>query len=378
MIIAIDIRNIGKQRTGSEVVVLELTKNIVALDHKNEYLLLTDTNDETVLRNIKQDLSLADKKNVKIISLKAKNKFLWAAIAMPGFFRTHKVDIFHTEYILPFFIPRRVKVVTHIHDVSFRVYREMILKKDLFFLDRLIPRSIRRSDKIIAVSEFTKDEILKFYPMASGKIEVVPNSINIIVQEATPERIATIRKKYNLPEKFILYIGTLQPRKNLPTLIDAYAKIKDSLPGVKLVLAGNKKAHNFDEKIQTAIAKNNLNEDVGFPGFIDALDKSVVYQMARVFVFPSFYEGFGIPILEAMSVGTPVIASDIAPHREIAGEAVLFFKTNETERLAGQIENLVKDDVLHENFVKKGKEQAQKFSWVASAEKMLAIFEKID
>jgi len=378
MIIAIDIRNIGKQRTGSEVVVLELTKNILELDKKNEYLLLTDTDDEAVLKNIEQDLNLSDKKNARIVPLKAKNKFIWAAWAMPNFFRKNKIDIFHTEYILPFFIPRSVKVVTHIHDVSFKVYRQMILKKDLFFLDLLIPRSIRRSDKLVAVSQFTKDEILKFYPQAKDKVEVVFNSINLIAQEPTEELKGAIRKKYGLPEKFILYIGTLQPRKNIPVLVSAYAKIKDRIPGVKLVLAGDRRAHNFDDKIQAVLLKNDLVADVCFPGFIDTKDKSIVYRMAQVFVFPSFYEGFGIPILEAMSVGTPVIASDIAPHREVAEGAALFFNPIAKEELAVQIAKMVNDCVLQDDFAIRGKKQAQKFSWRSSAEKMVAIFESFD
>lgn len=378
MRIAIDIRNIGKQRTGSEVVVLELTKNILELDKKNEYLLLTDTADEVVLKNIKHDLNLGDKKNARIVSLEAKNKFVWVGWTMPRFFRNNKVDIFHTEYILPFFIPKDVKVVTHIHDVSFKVYRSMILKKDLFFLDMLIPRSIRRSDKIIAVSQFTKDEILRFYPEAKDKVEVVFNSINLIEQELTETLKKTIGEKYGLPEKFILYVGTLQPRKNVPVLVEAYAKIKNEIPGMKLVLAGSRRAHNFDGKIQTVLTENGLEEDVFFPGFIDAKDKSIVYKMARVFVFPSFYEGFGIPILEAMSVGTPVIASNIAPHKEVAGNAVLSFDPDSAKELAKECEALIKDDVLHNVLAAKGKEQAQKFSWKASAGRMLEIFESLD
>ena len=378
MKIGIDIRNIGKQRTGSESVVLELTKNILELDKKNEYLLLTDTDDALVLENVRHDLNLNDKKNARLISLKAQNKFIWALWTMPKFFLTNKIDIFHTEYILPLFIPGRVKVVTHIHDVSFKVYRQMILKKDLFFLDLLIPRSIRRSDKIIAVSQFTKDEILRFYPKAKNKIEVIFNSINLIISDSSKESREAIREKYNLPEKFILYIGTLQPRKNIPVLIDAYAKIKNEIPGVKLVLAGDRNAHNFDAHIQEALLKNNLSQDVIFPGFIDTKDKAIVCEMAEIFVFPSLYEGFGIPILEAMSVGTPVVASDIAPHREVAGEAALFFNPILAEELATQIKDIVKNPDLHDKLAARGKERSQKFSWRESAERMVAIFKSLD
>ena len=114
-----------------------------------------------------------------------------------------------------------------------------------------------------------------------------------------------------------MYIGTLQPRKNIPLLIEAYAKIKNKIPEIKLVLAGNKNGHNFDKKINEVLLKNDLNKDIIFAGFIDTIDKVVVYKMATVYVFPSFYEGFGIPILEAMSQGVPVLASDIPPHREL-------------------------------------------------------------
>lgn len=375
MKIAIDIRNIGKQRTGSEVVVLELTKNILRLDEENEYLLLTDTDDEVVLENIKKSLELSDKGKAQIISLKAKNKFIWAAWTLPRYMHKNKLDVFHTEYILPFFIPKNIKVVTHIHDVSFKVYREFILKRDLFFLDLLIPRSIKRSDKIIAVSQFTKDEIIKYYKINPHKIAVVFNSINIIEGVATEEKKKYVREKYNLPEKFILYIGTLQPRKNVSTLIEAYTKIKKQIPDIKLVLAGDRGAHNFDKKIDEVISKNNLtNEEVLFTGFIGTLDKSLVYQMAEVFVYPSFYEGFGIPILEAMSQGVAVVVSDIAPHREVAQEAGTYFPPASLDILADKLYNICINQQEKNRLIQLGLDRVTFFSWQKSAREMLEIF----
>ena len=374
MKIAIDIRNIGKQRTGSEVVVLELTKNILELDKINEYLLLTDSNDEKVLENINKDLNLSDKKNAQVVSLKAKNKFVWAAWTMPIFFRENKIDVFHTEYILPFFIPKAVKVVTHIHDVSFKAYRDMILRKDLFFLDLLIPRSIKRSDKVIAVSQFTKDEILKYYKVAESKIEVIFNSTNIVEREFNQEVKQMIKEKYKLPEKFILYLGTLQPRKNIPLLINAYGKIRGKIPGVKLVLAGNRRAHNFDKKIDEALAVNKLSKEVCFPGFIDTIDKSIVYKMAEVFVFPSFYEGFGIPILESMSQGVPVLASDISPHREVGVEEDMYFDPQSIDNLSDMLYNICVDKKKRENLIGLGLIKNHLFSWKESAQKMLNLF----
>lgn len=374
MKIAIDIRNIGKQRTGSEVVVLELTKNILELDRENEYLLLTDTDDERVLANIKKDLNLADKKNAQVVSIKASNKFIWAAWAMPRYFRKNKIDVFHNEYIVPFFIPKGVRVVTHIHDVSFKAYPQMILKRDLFFLDLLIPRSIRRSDKIIAVSQFTKEEIIKYYKVAADKIEVVFNSTNFTEEDLTQDFKKAVQTKYVLPGEYILYIGTLQPRKNIPLLIEAYARIKNKIPNVKLVLAGNRNAHNFDKKIDEVLSKNNLKDEVIFSGFIDTVDKKAVYKMAKVYVFPSFYEGFGIPILEAMSQGTAVLASDIAPHREVGIAADIYFNPNSIDNLSDMLYNICVDKEKRESLIELGLSKSKQFSWQKSAQKMLNIF----
>lgn len=377
MKIGIDIRNIGKQRTGSEVVVLELTKNILKLDSENEYLLLTDTTDDNILENIRKDLELDDKKNAKIVSLKARNKFIWAAWTMPIFMRKHRLDVFHTEYILPFFIPKNVKVVTHIHDVSFKAYPEMIMKKDLFFLNTLIPRSIKRSDKIIAVSDFTKNEIVKYYDTRPEKIDVIYNSINIIKNNESEIVANEIKEKYNLPEEYILYLGTLQPRKNVSILLEAYAEIKEKIPGIELVIAGDRKAHNFDKKIDEVINKKDLDKDIFFCGFVDARDKSLVYKMAKVFVFPSFYEGFGIPILEAMSQNTAVLASDIPPHREVARDAALYFEPNNLDELKEKLYTICIDENLRNKLIVLEKARIEVFSWEKSAKKLLEIYKSL-
>lgn len=376
MKIGIDIRNIGKQKTGSEVVVTELTKKLLELDEDNRYLLLTDTEDKRIIDKIRENLNLNGKSNFEIVSLKAWNKFIWAAWAMPRFMRKNKLDVFHTEYILPFFIPKETKVVVHIHDVSFKVYRKMIKKIDLFFLDLLIPLSIKRADKIVAVSEFTKEEIIKYYKVSPDKIEIVFNSINLSERKSDEIIYDEIRKKYNLPENFILYIGTLQPRKNIPILIEAFGKIRKELPEFKLIIAGNKKAHNFDFKIDESIKKSELKEgdDIVFTGFIEVADKTIVYKMAKVFVYPSFYEGFGIPVLEAMSQGVPVLISDIGPHREVAGEAGSYFKPQDVDILADKLYNICVDKNKNKGLIELGLSRVSLFSWEKSAQKMLEIF----
>jgi glycosyltransferase involved in cell wall biosynthesis len=266
--------------------------------------------------------------------------------------------------------------------------------------------SLHRADKIIAVSEFTKNEIIKFYKIAPEKIAVAYNAVGDNFSEnISEEKLEEVRKKYTLPEKFILYLGTMQPRKNLSALIEAFAKIKKEFPPLEkgdkggfenlnssykslsdspfskgrelvLVLAGGK-GHNYDKKIDETIKENSLENEVIFPGFIDEEDKPAVYKLAEIFCFPSLYEGFGIPVLEAMVSGVPAIVSDIAPHREIAQDSVLYFNPESPDDLAEKLVQLLENEELKNDLILKEREQAQKFSWKKSAQKILEIFKNI-
>jgi glycosyltransferase involved in cell wall biosynthesis len=403
MKIGIDIRLIGKKQTGSEAVFFNLVKNLVQIDSQNKYLLFTDITGKETLDKIGSDLGIIGKSNFRIISLPTANKFTWNFWTLQKYLRKNPVDIYLTQYITPFFVPKKIRIITIIHDISFKVYRQFIKKSDLFFLNLLIPWSLKRADKIVAVSQFTRDEIIKYYKISEDKVDWIHNAVSEDFRQLadetkniSPEKLKQVKEKYNLPEKFILYIGTLQPRKNIPTLIEAYGKLigrlSSTLPFdetsavplragednmIKLVIAGGK-SHNFDPKIDETVKKYDLEENVVFPGFIDEEDKAAIIKMARVFCFPSFYEGFGIPILEAFAVGTPVAASDIAPHREITEGAALLFDPQDPEDLERKLISILSDDAVENDFVQKGLNQLKKFSWKNTAEKMLEIFEGME
>lgn len=421
MKIGIDIRNIGKKRTGDEVVFFNLTKNLAIIDQKNEYKLFTDITDKDILEEIKKKLEIGNKNNFEIIALGTKNtpphqlkenesnilsknnnkisfknklskyfnwcggKFSWNFWTLPKYLRKNPVDIYLTQYITPWFVPRKVKIATIIHDISFNFYPQFIKKSDLFFLKKLIPLSLKRADKIIAVSRFTQDEIIKYYKIDPKKTDWVYNAVSedFLAQDTSEEKIKLVREKYKLPQDYILYLGTLQPRKNIPALIEAYALLKadsDSekyLNSIKLVLAGGK-SHNYDKLIDQTIEKSNLlKEDIIFTGFIDEEDKASVIKSAYVFCFPSFYEGFGIPVIEAMSVGTPAVVSDIMPHKEIFENAVSFFDPNLSGELSQALLGIIKNNILRNSLIIKGRDQAEKFSWQKTAEKLLKIFESM-
>ena len=374
MIIGIDIRNIGKKRTGDETVFFNLVKNLALIDGKNEYRLFTDITDTAALQHMGEKLGIKNKNNFEIISLKSANKFVWNLWILPNYLRRNPVDIYHTQYILPFCINKKIKLITTIHDISFNFFPGLIKRADLFFLKILIPWSLKRADKILAVSEFTKKEIINYYHINPEKIAVVHNSGGEdLIAEIPEEKLLAVRKKYNLSEKFILYLGTMQPRKNLPVLLETLAKLKNS--GWQLVLAGKINDYNQDPKIDSIIRKFSLEKEVIFTGFIEEPEKAALFKLARVFCFPSLYEGFGIPILEAMRMGTPAVVSDIPPHREVAGGTVLYFSPQNAEDLKNKIVKIEENADLRERLIREAKTRAQIFSWKKTAEKTLEIYQ---
>ncbi|HDH07610.1 MAG TPA: hypothetical protein ENG89_01155, partial [Candidatus Moranbacteria bacterium] len=295
MRIGIDIRNIGKKRTGDEMVFFNLVKNLAEIDNENNYKLFTDINNKETVADIKKRLGIENKDNFEIISLKSSSKFIWNFWTLPNYLRKNPVDIYHTQYITPFFVSKKinhhtknphkrlwnnllvmlhlrksgvgVKIITIVHDISFNFYPRFIKFLDLFFLKILIPMSLRRADKVIGVSKFTRDEIVKYYKIYPhtktpglsgffknyfakikekyfgvgvnpGKVDFIYNAVgdDFLNNNFSSEQLSSVGKKYNLPENFIFHMGTMQPRKNIPILIKAYSKIKDRLGGTKLVL----------------------------------------------------------------------------------------------------------------------------------------------
>ncbi len=392
MKIGIDIRNIGKERTGDETVFLNLTRELIKIDHKNQYYLFTDNQKKEVLEKIKKSLYLKDNHLVQIISLKTLNRFSWNFWQLGQYLKKHPLDIYLTQYITPCWVSQKTKIVTIIHDISFNFYPRFIKKTDLFFLKTLIPLSLKRADKVVAVSQFTCQEILRYYHIDPQKITWIHNAVTTDFQRVADsgmdvplDKIQTMRKKYCLSEAlYILYLGTFQPRKNLPTLIKSFGKLKtklkkekSNLASLKLVLAGSK-SHNYDLKITQAIEDSSFKKDIILTGYINEQDKLFLMAGASIFCFPSFYEGFGIPILESLAVGVPTVVSQIPPHQEIAQNAVEFFEPTNILMLSQKLERLLKDNKLRNTLIAKGRKLIYQFSWSKTAQKLLHIFQELD
>ncbi len=373
--IAIDIRLIGNQRTGDETVFFELTRALVREHPEHEYVLLTDKNEDE-LEIISKRLGTEGKgSHIEWVSFGRVNKVWWHAITMPRFLSRRKdIDVFHTQYIIPLYVPKRMKVVAHIHDISFVRYPEYIGKKDLFFLNTLIPRTMKRAI-IVAPSEFTKREIMAAYSVPESQIAVIPNAVGSDflkrVTDDASENFSAISQKYHLPADYFLYVGTLQPRKNIPYLLEMFSLYRTSYSegdAKKLVLVGNKKAHHFDRKIDDTLLRLGLENEVVFPGYIDAEDLPVLYKNASAFVFPSLYEGFGIPLLEALCAGIPTFASDIPVHREVGGNEVAYFPLSDVAKAT---------EILYNTpITEPGKLYSPKYSWSMSASLLANLYQK--
>lgn len=378
--IAIDIRLIGRNRTGDEAVFRNLVRSVLELDRTNRYVLLTDLADDeakkALLPVIASEGTLPE--NARIVTLSARGKFSWNLFSAPLFLVRNKIDVFHTQYILPFYVPRRTSIVTHIHDVSFKAFPRYIGLMDRLFLAAFIPGTMRRSDRLIAPSKFTRDEIMKRFGVPSEKIAVIPNALDpSFLARPTRNDLSRIRSTYGLPDKFILSVGTMQPRKNIAILVHAFARMRKDHPGLKLVLVGGKGGRHYDHGIDDAIHKEGLEDSVIFPGYVCQEDMPSFYASATVLAFPSRYEGFGIPLLEAFSAGTPVSASDIPPFREVGGDAVSYFDPSDIAGCADSLYTLLVDENARLRQEQSGKDRLRLYSWSDSARELVACYESL-
>lgn len=296
------------------------------------------------------------------------------------FFRPQR-DITHfCNYVIPFGVKGK-KVVT-IHDMAFREYPETVRARTMVMLKRNLKRSIKRADAIVAVSEFTKKELLKYYDVLPEKVVVVPNGVDTAQYHSnySTKEIERAKEKYNIEGKYFLYLGTLEPRKNLCGLLRAYKifydKRKEAGEDIpKLVLAGGK-GWMYDDIFCTA-EEVCLGEDIIFTGYVDEEDKAPLMSGASVFCFPSFYEGFGMPALEAMACGTPVLTSNNSSLAEVTEGAAVQVAPDDLAGMAKAMEQLWKDKGLCEELVEKGFKRVQKYSWESAVRVLHDLYQRL-
>jgi glycosyltransferase involved in cell wall biosynthesis len=288
------------------------------------------------------------------------------------------VDLFHaTEHLLPRF--SSVRTVFTLHDLIFLFHPETHKPLNRWFLTLMMPRFLRAADAVIAVSECTKRDAIRFYGIPEEKITVIYEGVNPRFRPASPEAIAAVRARYNLPEHFILYVGTIEPRKNLTALLEAFhhllatRSLRPAPCDLRLVIVG-KKGWLY-EGFFRRLRELGLEDRVIFTGYVPDEDLPALYSAADLFVFPSLYEGFGLPVLEAMACGVPVICSNTSSLPEVAGDAALLVDPADVRALAGAMERALTDEALRVTLRARGIEKAGRFSWEGAARKTVEVYQ---
>jgi glycosyltransferase involved in cell wall biosynthesis len=271
------------------------------------------------------------------------------------------------------------KSILTIHDLSFLRYPEFFSRRKNFWHKMVNAKNLaRKFDKIAVVSENTKNDTIELLGVNPEKIAVIYLGIENLykILDNNDSSLKRVKEKYNLPEKFILFLGTVEPRKNIEGLIEAYNILREeniNLSEFKLVIAGGKGWKS--DNIYREWHKSKYREDIKFLGYIPKEEKVYLYNLASLFVYPSFYEGFGFPPLEAMASGLPVITGNTSSLPEITGNAGLMIDPYNTASLAQAMKLVLTDESLRQDLIKKGQERVREFNWEKTAEEYLRIFE---
>ncbi len=369
MKIAIDLRPLmaGKV-SGVEVYIKSMLEALFELKTKHKFVLWYNA-----FKNIDTSHFPKLPKNVKLVRTRIPNKLFNLSLSLLRYPKLDKligkgIDVLWVPDPRPAPVSKNCKKIITFHDLSFEDFKYSFNLKTRLWHKILRPKKeAMEADSIVAVSKFTKGQLIEEYGISKEKIKVIYEAAADYLKPLNmPKSLELIRRKYDLPESYFLCLSTLEPRKNTSGIIEAYlAWQEDTKVDVGLVIAGKKYPGIFSE------TKLKKHPNIHMTGFIDEEDKALLYQHALAFLYPSFYEGFGLPILEAMQCGTPVITSDATAMPEVAGNAALLVNPNDPRELKNAMHEVYRDEQLRESLIQKGFEQAARFSWKKAANKFL-------
>ena len=287
------------------------------------------------------------------------------------------LSLFHSQYVLPAFLG--CKSVLTIHDILYESHPEFFPGFHRRLLKMFVPLSARKASRIMADSEYTKGEIVKYYNIPEEKIRVihlgVSDKLSPVIEQ---DLIDAALQRYMISKKYILFVGRIEPRKNISGLLRALDYIKKR--GAKdlcLVIVGNQDILFKEKELFKNIKKMGLDSDVVFTGGVSEEDLALLYSGAKALVYPSFAEGFGLPVLEAMACGTPVITSNTTSLPEIAGDAALLVDPHSFVGIGESIEAILKNDTLREDLSHRGVKRAQRFRWEETAKKTIQVYREV-
>lgn len=388
MRIGIDVRCLAEgRRTGVEEYTLNLLENLFKLDSKNEYILFFNSFQKT-----KVDFSWINKfSNVSLKKFNYPNKILnllfwyinWPKIDQ----LVGGTDVFFLPNIIFGSFSRKTKLILTVHDLSFERYPETFSWKRRWWHVFINPKKIcQKAQKLIAVSDSTKKDLEKIYKISPEKTELIYSGVSEKFKflDRNNPNLIRIKEKYNLPYKFILYLGTIEPRKNIIGIIRAYNQLQaraekkniEDIKKINLILAGH--SGWLSEEIFTEIRKSKYSKNIFHINYVEDQDKVYLYNLASLFVYPSFFEGFGFPPLEAMSCEIPVISSNNSSLPEVIGKGGILIDPDRPDEIFQAMRAIISSSDLREKLKEEGKLQKNKFNWNKTARETLRLFEKMN
>lgn len=392
MEIGIDIRPLmDREYSGVSWYTLDLICAILRQDAVNDFFLFYNSG-----HDISNRMPKFQQGNVRVVATKYPNKLFnylfqnilhWPKLDRIASFvngtgqKAKRADIYWLPHINFASFSKDCRKILTIHDLSFLVFPEFFSeRKNVWHRMLNVKKQILSADKIIAISKNTKNDIIKFYGVPEDKISVVYSGVGgeFTVLDKKDGKLEEIRIKYALPERFILNIGTIEPRKNIVGLVKAFdlAVQSGKLSDCHLVIVGSKGWKNKEIYEAISLAKNR--DKIKVIGYINKSERVYFYNLAEIFCYPSFYEGFGLPVLEAMASGVPVITSAVSSLPEVAGNAALYIDPNDISTIAVAMGQLAANNELKSLMIKNGLVQAKKFNWDTTAAEYLKIFKQYE
>ena len=383
MRIGIDCRTILNPSAGEKAGIAHYTyhlvKSLLDMDRTDDFVLFFDYRARVAAKEFIRP-------NTKIVfftfsQYKKYLPFFYSHVLVAANITAEKLDVYHSPAnIIPLRYAGKFCVTTH----DLAIYRrpDLFPKNQGFSLKYIVPRSIHQAKKIISVSKSTKKDIQEFFSVDEKKIEVVYEGVDhkrFTRRAPNGDSLAYLREKYKIRSDYILFVGTLEPRKNLIRLLEAFYELltenSEYRKKYQLLMAGNR-GWLYDS-IFDEIKSRGLGANVLFPGYIDAKDLPLLYQNATIFVYPSLYEGFGLPVLEAMATGAPVITSNSSSMPEIAGRAAALIDPMDVGGLKSVMMKFLDDEKLRASYSEKALLQSKKFSWEKCARQTLEIYREV-
>lgn len=369
MRIAIDAHSVGAKLAGNESYAVNLIEALAQVDNVNDYTLYVTTTEA-------YDRFHQRWPNFNVQTTLPHTPLIRIPLTLSAELRKHPVDVLHVQFTAPPFCP--CPIVVSIHDLSFEHLPQTFLRRSRTQLRLTVRHSARRADKILTLSEHTRGDIIATYGIDPEKITAIPLAAPAhFGPVADDKELQRVRHTYGIDHDYVLSVGSIQPRKNLARLIKAYALLRgvrtaNSFP--KLVIVG-KRAWLYDETLR-ALEEAGVTDSVVLTGYVPAADLPPLYSGALCFVYPSYFEGFGLPPLEAMKCGAPVIAGNATSLPEVVGDAGLQVDPFDVSAIAAAMDRLINHPELRKELSAKGQKRAGMFDWRETARQTLKVYEQ--